>query len=102
MSVEVTGARRDVLVTLCERLDRAGEGLGTGSAPLDGGYEQARHGAGQFTGMLDGGAGEFVTSWVGVLEVCGTSSSLISSGVWDFLEGLRGVDRRSSRAVIAL
>lgn len=102
MGAAVTGARLGVLEGLSERVDRTGEDLRAGAGPLDSGSTQAASGAGQFAGTLRGGVEDFVVSWVDVLEVCGTAGDLISSGVGDFVEGLRGVDRRASRAVIAL
>jgi len=102
MAPVVTGARCGVLEGLCTRLESAGEELRAGSVPLEGGGRQVCAGAGQFAGALESGVGDFLVSWAGVLGACSRAGELISDGVGDFVSGLREVDRRASRAVIAL
>jgi hypothetical protein len=98
----VTGARLGVLEALSARLDGVARDVRAGSGPLEGGGSQASVGAGQFTGALEGGVGDFLVSWAGVLGACSRAGELISDGVGDFVAGLRGVDRRASRAMIVL
>jgi hypothetical protein len=98
----VTAARLSVLEGLSTRLDSAGADLRAGAGPLEGGGSQTSAGAGQFAGALEGGVGDFLVSWAGVLGACSRAGELISDGVGDFVAGLRGVDRRASRAMIVL